>query len=97
MLGLDTSHRKGESFDLGLLFICRLLASFRSYYGGFLCVSWSHDGKFLATGGEDDLVSIWSFHERSLLARGQGHRSWVSCVRFDPFYPLHASGKLGRI
>jgi len=62
-----------------------LLVSFRSYFGGFLCVNWSPDGKYLVTGGEDDLVCIWSLSERALLARGQGHRSWVTCARFDPF------------
>uniref|UniRef100_A0A8C6LHN8 Uncharacterized protein n=1 Tax=Nothobranchius furzeri TaxID=105023 RepID=A0A8C6LHN8_NOTFU len=33
----------------------------KSYFGGLLCVSWSPDGKYLATGGEDDLVTVWSF------------------------------------
>jgi len=30
-------------------------------------------------------VSVWSFHERRLLARCQGHSSWVTGVAFDPF------------
>lgn len=59
--------------------------AFRSYYGGFTCVAWSPDGKFLATGGEDDLVCVWSLLERCILARGQGHKSWVTEVRY-PFY-----------
>ncbi|KAL8986912.1 MAG: hypothetical protein Q9177_003835 [Variospora cf. flavescens] len=54
-----------------------------SYYGGFICVCWSPDGKYILTGGQDDLVSIWSLSERRLVARCPGHHSWVSCVAFD--------------
>ncbi|KAL8729038.1 MAG: hypothetical protein Q9181_005138 [Wetmoreana brouardii] len=58
---------------------------YSSYYGGFLCVCWSPDGKYILTGGQDDLVSIWSLVERRLVARCPGHNSWVSCVAFDPW------------
>ncbi|KAF4532194.1 hypothetical protein B566_EDAN002256 [Ephemera danica] len=61
-----------------------LLGVARSYFGGFLCVCWSPDGRYVVVGGEDDLVTVWSFHERRVVARGQGHRSWVSVVAFDP-------------
>ncbi|EAS35894.3 catabolite repression protein creC [Coccidioides immitis RS] len=63
----------------------RLLDVFTSYYGGIICVCWSPDGKYIVTGGQDDLVSIWSFTERKIVARCQGHNSWVSCVAFDPW------------
>ncbi|XP_050318778.1 WD repeat-containing protein 20 isoform X1 [Bactrocera neohumeralis] len=62
-----------------------LLGIARSYFGGFLCVCWSPDGKYIVVGGEDDLVTVWSLHERRVVARGQGHRSWVSVVAFDPY------------
>lgn len=62
-----------------------LLGIARSYFGGFLCVCWSPDSKYIVVGGEDDLVTIWSLHERRVVARGQGHRSWVSVVAFDPY------------
>lgn len=57
----------------------------RSFYGGLLCVCWSPDGKYIATGGEDDLVSVWSFEAKHVLARGQGHQSYVNKVAFDPY------------
>jgi len=63
----------------------KLIVDFRSYYGALLCVSWSPDGKYLLTGGEDDLVSVWSFTEKHIIARCQGHNSWVTGVKFDPF------------
>lgn len=64
---------------------CRLLDVYSSYYGGLMCVCWSPDGKYVVTGGQDDLVSIWSFNERRIVARCEGHHSWVSSVAFDPW------------
>ena len=58
---------------------------YTSYYGGFTCVCWSPDGKYILTGGQDDLVSIWSLRERRIVARCPGHHSWVSHVAFDPW------------
>ena len=63
----------------------RILDIFRSYYGGLISVCWSPDGKYIVTGGQDDLVTIWSFPERKIVARCQGHNSWVSAVAFDPW------------
>ena len=39
----------------------RLVATFRSYFGGLLCVAWSASGAFLLTGGEDDCVTLIDF------------------------------------
>ena len=55
------------------------------YFGGLTCVCWSPDGKYILTGGQDDLVSIWSLTERQLIARCPGHHSWVTAVAFDPW------------
>lgn len=62
-----------------------LYSRMRSYFGGFLCVCWSPDGKYIATGGEDDLVTVWSFEHKKVMARGEGHRSYVNAVAFDPY------------
>ncbi len=56
-----------------------------SYYGAFQCVCFSPDGKYVLTGGQDDLVSIWSLAERRIVARCPGHHSWVTAVAFDPW------------
>lgn len=63
----------------------RLMDLYSSYYGGFTCVTWSPDGKYIVTGGQDDLVSIWSLAERRIVARCPGHDSWVTAVAFDPW------------
>ncbi|KAJ3073592.1 hypothetical protein HDU98_001187 [Podochytrium sp. JEL0797] len=62
----------------------RLLDTCSSYFGGMLCCAWSPDGKYIVTGGEDDLVTVWAFGGR-IVARGQGHSSWVTNVAFDPY------------
>ncbi|KAK0707560.1 WD domain-containing protein [Lasiosphaeris hirsuta] len=63
----------------------QLLDLFYSYYGGLTCVCWSPDGKYVLTGGQDDLISIWCPSESALIARCQGHHSWVTSVAFDPW------------
>lgn len=63
----------------------QVLDAFTSYYGGLTTVTWSPDGRYILTGGQDDLVSIWSFADELLVARCQGHNSWVTDVKFDPW------------
>ncbi|KAH6663615.1 catabolite repression protein creC [Plectosphaerella plurivora] len=62
-----------------------LLDLYHSYYGGFISVCWSPDGKYVITGGQDDLISIWSVLDSAIVARCQGHQSWVTSVAFDPW------------
>ncbi|KAK9816453.1 hypothetical protein WJX72_000494 [[Myrmecia] bisecta] len=61
----------------------RLVTGFKSYYGGALCIAWSADGRYIAVGGEDDLVTVFGLAERGVVAWCQGHTSWVSHVAFD--------------
>lgn len=37
----------------------------------------SPDGKYILTGGEDDLVQVWSMEDQAVVAWGVGHNSWV--------------------
>jgi WD repeat-containing protein 20 len=67
----------------------QLRCSMKSYFGGLLCVCWSSDGKYIATGGEDDLITIFSFVECRVVCRGRGHRSWINCCSFDPWTRLN--------
>ena len=55
----------------------------QSYYGGLLCLAWSQDGRYIATGGEDDLISLYGLIEQAVVAWGEGHMSWVAAVAFD--------------
>ena len=58
----------------------------QSYYGGLLCCAWSPDGRLIAAGGEDDLVSLYSLEARCCVAWGAGHHSWVAGVAFDTWF-----------
>jgi hypothetical protein len=42
------------------------VAGYRSYYGAALCVCWSPDGRFVASGGEDDLVAMYSVPDKQV-------------------------------
>ncbi|KAF5869087.1 putative catabolite repression protein crec protein [Botrytis fragariae] len=63
----------------------QLLDIYNSYFGGLTCVCWSPDGKYVLSGGQDDLVSIWSMADSAIIARCTGHTSWVTDVAFDPW------------
>jgi len=39
----------------------------------------------VASGGEDDLVAMYSVPDRQVVAFGEGHSSFVSRVAFDPW------------
>lgn len=81
----------------------RLTDTFPSYFGGITTTAWSPDGKFLLTGGQDDLIEVLSLPLRRVLARCQGHNSWVTSVQFDRFrctervYRFGSVGEDGRL
>ncbi|KAH7909930.1 WD40 repeat-like protein [Hygrophoropsis aurantiaca] len=61
----------------------QLVDCYASYFGALTCVAWSPDGRFILTGGQDDLLTIFSPWEQRVVARCQGHSSFVSAVAFD--------------
>ncbi|KAI8341089.1 WD40-repeat-containing domain protein [Chlamydoabsidia padenii] len=61
----------------------RLYDVFSGYFGKLLCLAWSPDNKYILTGGQDDLITIWSLSEQCIVARCQGHKSWVTSLTFD--------------
>ena len=83
-----------------------LIHTMASYFGGLTCVCWSQDGRILLTGGQDDLLTIWAAKEGHVVARAQGHHSYVSAVAFDPWchkgssydaYRLISAGEDGKV
>lgn len=64
----------------------QLICGGKSYFGALLCCAWSMDSKYVLTGGEDDLVQVWSMEDRAVVAWAEGHNSWVSGVAFDSFW-----------
>jgi WD40 repeat protein len=63
----------------------KILDLFLPLFGGIQAVCWSPDGRYILSGGQDDLVHLYSFDERELVARFQGHRGWVNWIAFDPW------------
>lgn len=61
-----------------------LVDTYAAYFGVLTCLAWSPDGRFIAVGGQDDLITIYSPQEQRVIARCQGHSSFVSGVAFDP-------------
>ncbi|KAJ2662306.1 hypothetical protein IW148_003034 [Coemansia sp. RSA 1199] len=59
---------------------------YESYFGGLTCCAWSKDQKYVVTGGKDDLITVWSYYDKTVVARGQGHKSWVRNVAFDSMH-----------
>lgn len=74
-----------------------LLGTARSYFGGLLCVAWSGDGRLIAVGGEDDLVTVYSTEQKRVIARAQGHRSWVAAVSFDWYLEGESCYRIGSV
>ena len=62
----------------------------KSYFGGFLCCAWSPTGRFLAAGGEDDLISVMSTETGKIICRCQGTQMWIHChinILFHKYKP----------
>jgi ribosome assembly protein 4 len=57
----------------------------KSYHKSWiLCLSWSPDGIFIASGGLDNLVGIWKKTSKELEAPLKGHKDWVACLSWKP-------------
>ena len=60
-------------------------SALRSYFGGLRCISWSSDSHYLATGGDDDMITVFSLLKDTVLCRCVGHKSRINAVVFDSF------------
>ena len=63
-----------------------------SYGSSVLSVSFSSDGKFLASGYRNNIVRVWEVGSWQKVATLRGHRSGVYSVSFSPDGKFLASG-----
>ena len=62
--------------------------------GSILALSFSPDGKLLASAGEDRRVKIWDLGSSSLLKELKGHNESIQCLAWSRDSNLLASGGL---
>jgi WD40 repeat protein len=60
---------------------------FKTYEGHtdqVLAIAWSPDGKYLATGSDDQTVQVWSAKDGNTIFTYRGFSSWVGTVDWSP-------------
>jgi len=72
--------------------VWREVATLRGHRSYVYSVSFSPDGKFLASGSEDKTVKVWEVGSWREVATLRGHQDWVSSVSFSPDGKFLASG-----
>jgi WD40 repeat protein len=71
------------------------LHSLRGHRGEILSVTWSPDGKLIASGAEDGAVIIWELEQLDAFRILETETGAVNVVRFSPSGELLASGSAG--
>lgn len=61
-----------------------ILLTYKGHSGPVYAVSWSHDGKRLASGGVDQTVQVWNAAKGTLLCTYKGHSKQVNSVVWSP-------------
>ncbi|XP_006412402.2 notchless protein homolog [Eutrema salsugineum] len=62
----------------------RISASIAGHQGAILCVSFSPDGKQLASGSGDTSVRLWDLNTQTPMFTCRGHMHWVQAVAWSP-------------
>lgn len=66
-------------------------AALSGHQGPIYSVSYSPDGKWIASSGQDGLLRLWSVVEEKLTRSLQAHQAEIVCVRFSPNGKLMAT------
>jgi WD40 repeat protein len=72
--------------------VWREVATLRGHQDWVSSVSFSPDGKFLASGSLDETIKVWEVGSWREVATLRGHEKWVSSVSFSPDGKFLASG-----
>lgn len=60
------------------------MLSLEVFTGPMDAVDFSHDGRFLASGGRDHAIRVWNAESGELLTTSIVHEDWVTTVAFHP-------------
>ncbi len=66
--------------------------AFKAHKGSITSISYSPDGKILASGSEDNTIKLWSMPEGKLIKVLKGHYKYVSSMCFSPDGKILISG-----
>ncbi|ODQ64283.1 WD40 repeat-like protein [Nadsonia fulvescens var. elongata DSM 6958] len=58
----------------------------RGHTNWVLCVSWSPDGKMIATGSMDNTIRIWEAKTGKCLGELKGHNKWITALAWEPLH-----------
>ena len=69
--------------------------TFTGHQGIVRSVDWSRDGRWVASGGDDQTVQIWDFASGEVISTLKGHSGAVYAVAWSPIKQRVASGDSG--
>jgi WD40 repeat protein len=62
------------------------------HYSGIQTVAYSHDGKYIISGSDDNNIKVWDAKTGREIRTLEGHKEYVNCVAFSPDGKYIASG-----
>lgn len=74
--------------------VSRCSSSLAGHDQAILSVSFSPDGKQLATGSGDSTVRFWDLSTETPMFTGKGHQGWVLCIAWSPDSKFLVSGSM---
>jgi eukaryotic-like serine/threonine-protein kinase len=73
------------------------MASLEGHHGWIICLSFSRDGRLLASGSTDHSIRIWDVQAHRQIRTLLGHENHVISVQFAPDNQLYSSARDGLI